>query len=339
MGGSSSTCNCCASFITFCEETFGTNNCTLCGVDIAATGIEFCDDYLQFNKIQFLKSSKLGKEIVIIPYKALASVKLGVLDVSTPSGLSIYQYLQNQEYFTVASEGSLYISGLDNTLMTFRKNLTSFTRGVNIMTSLATSQIIATANQNINIINDAFAQKLGFTVSQYNYYQSNPYYDYYSTFNLYALELVRVNALVVVLWHIIYSQVILLGINLTDNYPFYITFYQSIFNNLNKSNAIFSYQINPYFVKYTPNIIPASYDPIIEKISSAISSETDIITILQLKYSTRLSSEYELSNANFDKNSTSFKLSRESIKANLIECIQNRNYLNASVGLQTKPFP
>jgi len=338
-GGSSSTCDCCASFITFCEDAFGTSNCTACGIEIALTGIEFCDDYLQSSQIKFLKSSKGGSEVDNIPYNSLANIKLGVLDVNTPSGLTIYQYLQNKALFTVVSGGTLYISGLDNTLLSFRKNITSFTRGVNIMTSLASSQIIATGNQDINPINAAFAEKLGFTVSDYNYYQSNPYYDYYSTSNQYALELVRVNALIIVLWHIIHQQAVILGIDLTDNYPFYITFYQSIFNNLDKSNAIFSYQINPYFVKYTPNIIPASYDPIIEKLSAAISSETDIVTLLQLKYSTRLSSESELSNANFDKNSSSFKLSRESVKSNLIECVQNRNALNANFGIQTQPFP
>jgi len=340
MGGSSSsTCDCCASFITFCEDAFGTSNCTVCGVDIALTGIEFCDDYLQFPTVKFLKSSKGGNTIDNIPYNSLANIKLGVLDVNTPSGLTIYQYLQNKGLFTVVSGGSLYISGLSNTLITFRKNLTSFTRGVNVMTSLASSQIISTGNQDIQPINASLAQKLGFTVNDYNYYQNNPYYDYYSTSNEYALELVRVNALIIILWHIIYEQSTYLGIDLTDNYPFYITFYQSIYNNLNKSNAILSNQINPYFVQYTPNIIPATYDPIIEKLSNAISSETDIVTLLQLKYSTRLSSQSELSNANFDKKSTSFKLSRDSIKTNLVECVQNRNQINANAGIQTQPYP
>ena len=340
MGGSSSsTCDCCASFITFCEDTFGTNNCTLCGVDIAATGIEFCDDYLQFPKIKFLKSSNGGKTIAVIPYNTLATVKLGVLDVQTPSGLTVYQYLQNQELFTVVSGGDLYISGLNNTLVSFRKNIPSFTRSVNILTSMGTTQIIATGNQDINIINELFAQKLGFTVSDYNYYLNNPYYDYYSTFNKYALTLVQVNALTMVLWHIIYNQAVLLGIDLTDNYPFYIKFYLSIFENLNGTEPILSDQINPYFVEYTPAIIPASYDPIIIKLATAISAETDIISLLQLKYSTRLSSEEELSNADFTTNSTSLKLSRDSVKTKLIECIDNRNYINASYGIQTKPFP
>ena len=121
-GSSSSTCDCCASFIDFCESAFDTNNCTLCGVDIAATGIEFMDDYLDGSTISFLKEKTLENVPLNYPYK----IDKGILYTSTPLGLSINKLLQNKYLYTVVTGGTLYITGLSRSLITFRKNLQSF---------------------------------------------------------------------------------------------------------------------------------------------------------------------------------------------------------------------
>lgn len=339
MGGGSSTqtCDCCASFITFCEDTFGTNNCTLCGVDIAATGIEFLGDYLHHSKIKFLQSTNKGTIIKNIPYKANANIDKGILDVSTPSGLTIYSLLQNPQLFTVVSDGTFYISGLSCTLIFFKKNIPSFIRSVNIFTSMASSYIIKNANQSIDPINTLFLEKLGFSVNTYNYYLNNPYYDYNATKNVYALELVRINSLLVFIWHIIQNEAVILNIDLTDNYPFYIQFYLSIFENLNGTKPILSSQINPYFVAYSPNLIPSSWDPIITKWAIQISVETDLTQLLILKLSSRLLSQSQLLKSNLDDNNNDLKLSPDTMKDRFNECVLNRNFINRSNGLPIKP--
>ena len=51
-----------------------------------------------------------------------------------------------------------------------------------------------------------------------------PYYDYNGDqLNTYALEIVRINSIIVFIWHIIYAQAIQNNINI--DYPFYIQFY------------------------------------------------------------------------------------------------------------------
>ena len=330
MGGGSSTqtCDCCQSFITFCEDTFGTNNCTLCGVDIAATGIEFLDDYLDGSTIKFLKEKTLEEIPLNYPYKIIK----GILDTSTPSGLSINNLLQNKHLYTIVSGGTLYISGLSRTLITFRKNLQSFSKAVNIFTSMASSYIIKTANQDILIINTLFAQKLKFTIKDYNFYMNNPYYDYVGDkSNSYALEIIRINALTVFIWHIIYEKAV--QNNIAIDYPFYIQFYLSIFENLNKSNAILPNQINPYFTKYSPNIIPESYAPIIVKWAGLISNQTDLTSLFIYKMASRLLDETELLNNYPTENN--LKLSRAVIQDRSQECFNYRTNIYRSYNLPT----
>jgi hypothetical protein len=330
MGGGSSTptCDCCASFIDFCEGTFDTNNCTLCGVDIAATGIEFLDDYLEGSTISFLKEKTLEQVPLNYPYK----ITKGVLDTSTPSGLAINRLLQDKHLFTVVSGGTLYISGLSRTLVSFRKNLQSFSKSVNIFTSMASSYIIKTANQDISIINDMFEQKLGFPISKYNYYMKNPYYDYNGDqLNTYALEIVRINSIIVFIWHIIYAQAIQNNINI--DYPFYIQFYLSMFENLNGTNVILPSQINPYFIKYSPNIIPDTYTPIIIKWTEIISKARNLTDILIYKMTSRLLNENQLLYDELTENN--LKLSRSTVKQRLKDCIDYRNSINSSYDLPT----
>ena len=327
-GGSTQTCDCCASFIDFCESTFDTNNCTLCGVDIAATGIEFLDDYLEGSTISFLKEKTLEQVPLNYPYK----ITKGVLDTGTPSGLAINRLLQDKHLFTVVSGGTLYISGLSRTLVSFRKNLQSFSKSVNIFTSMASSYIIKTANQDISIINNMFEQKLGFPISKYNYYMKNPYYDYNGDqLNTYALEIVRINSIIVFIWHIIYAQAIQNNINI--DYPFYIQFYLSMFENLNGTNVILPSQINPYFIKYSLNIIPDTYTPIIIKWTEIISKARNLTDILIYKMSSRLLNENQLLYDELTENN--LKLSRSTVKQRLKDCIDYRNSINSSYDLPT----
>jgi len=328
MGGGSSTqtCDCCESFIDFCESAFDTNNCTLCGVDIAATGIEFLGDYLDSSTISFLKEKTLEKIPLNYPYK----INKGVLDTSTPLGLSINKLLQNKSLYTIVNGGYFYVTGLDCTLIFFRKNLQSFSKAVNIFTSMATSYIIKTANQDVSIINNLFAQKLNFTIKDYNFYMNNPYYDYNKDItNKYALELIRINALTIFIWHIIYQQSIKSNINI--DYPFYIQFYLSIFENLNGSNAILPSQINPYFIKYSPNIIPESYTQIIQKWAELISNEKDLTILFTYKMASRLLNFQELL-INFPTESN-LKLSRSTIQQRSKECFDNRTKIYSNYNL------
>ena len=197
---------------------------------------------------------------------------------------------------------------------------------------MASSYIIKTANQDISIINDMFEQKLGFPISKYNYYMKNPYYDYNGDqLNTYALEIVRINSIIVFIWHIIYAQAIQNNINI--DYPFYIQFYLSMFENLNGTNVILPSQINPYFIKYSPNIIPDTYTLIIIKWTEIISKARNLTDILIYKMTSRLLNENQLLYDELTENN--LKLSRSTVKQRLKDCIDYRNSINSSYDLPT----
>jgi hypothetical protein len=145
------------------------------------------------------------------------------------------------------------------------------------------------------------------------------------------------NSLLVFIWHIVHIQAINLNINLTNNYPFYIQFYLSIFENLDGTKPILSSQINPYFISYSPNLIPASWDPIITKWANQLSIETDSTQLLILKQSSRLLSQSQLVETNLVDNKRDLKLSPDTMKDRFNECISNRNFINRSEGLPIKP--
>jgi hypothetical protein len=324
-GGSSSTCDCCESFISFCEDTFGTNNCTLCGVDIAATGIEFLGDNLDGSQITFLKEKTLAP----IPLNGPYSIIKGILSIDTPSGTTIAKLLQDKTLFTVASGGTFYISGLSNTLVFFRKNHQSFEKAINVYTSMATSYMIKTSNSDINIINALFAQKLGFPITDYNYYMNNYYYEYNNNpLNIYTLQLIRVDAIIIFLWHLIYQQAVLN--NITIDNPFYIQFYLSMFENLNGTSPILSSIINPYFIKYSPALLPATDDIAIVKWSEIIGNETNLTNLLISKMVSRLSSVPELV---LNSNVINLKLSPASITSRANECFSYRDSIYSKYGL------
>jgi len=324
-GGSSSTCDCCESFISFCEDTFGTNNCTLCGVDIAATGIEFLGDNLDGSQITFLKEKTLAP----IPLNGPYSIIKGILSIDTPSGTTIAKLLQDKTLFTVASGGTFYISGLSNTLVFFRKNHQSFEKAINVYTSMATSYMIKTSNSDINIINALFAQKLGFPITDYNYYMNNYYYEYNNNpLNIYTLQLIRVDAIIIFLWHLIYQQAVLN--NITIDNPFYIQFYLSMFENLNGTSPILSSKINPYFIKYSPALLPATDDIAIVKWSEIIGNETNLTNLLISKMVSRLSSVPELV---LNSNVINLKLSPASITSRANECFSYRDSIYSKYGL------
>lgn len=324
-GGSSSTCDCCASFITFCEDTFGTNNCTLCGVDIAATGIEFLGDNLQGSKITFLKEKTLAPIPLTSPY----NINKGILDINTPSGTSIAKLLQDKTLFTVVSEGTFYISGLSNSLVFFRKNLQSFSKAVNIYTSMATTYMIKTSKNDISIVNALFAKKLNFTIKDYNFYMNNFYYDYNKDNNKYALELIRIDSIIVFIWHLIHQQAV--SKNITIDYPFYIQFYLAMFENLNGTQPILPSQINPYFVQYSPDILPQTDALIITKWAGIISNQTDLTELLIYKMSSRLLSQNEL--ANNAPTPINVKLSSETVSQRSNECFEYRDSIYSTYGL------
>jgi len=324
-GGSSSTCDCCESFISFCEDTFGTNNCTLCGVDIAATGIEFLGDNLDGSQITFLKE----KTLALIPLNGPYSIIKGILSIDTPSGTTIAKLLQDKTLFTVASGGTFYISGLSNTLVFFRKNHQSFEKAINVYTSMATSYMIKTSNSDINIINALFAQKLGFPITDYNYYMNNYYYEYNNNpLNIYTLQLIRVDAIIIFLWHLIYQQAVLN--NITIDNPFYIQFYLSMFENLNGTSPILSSKINPYFIKYSPALLPATDDIAIVKWCEIIGNETNLTNLLISKMVSRLSSVPELV---LNSNVINLKLSPASITSRANECFSYRDSIYSKYGL------
>jgi hypothetical protein len=326
MGGGSSTCDCCESFIDWCEDTFDTKNCTTCSIDCAATGIEFFADNLDGSKIIFLKEKTLQPILLNGPY---AIIK-GILSIDTPSGATIAKLLQDRTLFTIASGGTFYISGLSNTLVLFKKNLRSFEKAVNVYTSMATSYMIKTSNSDLDIINKLFAQKLGFPIRDYNYYLNNYYYDYNkNSSNTYALQLIRVDAIIIFLWHLIYQKAVLN--NITIDYPFYIQFYLCMFENLYGTTPILTSQINPYFVKYSPAILPVEDDIAIVKWTEIISQQTDLTELLITKMASRLLSVPELT-LNFP-NVINSKLSPSSVSSRAEECFIYRDSIYAKYGL------
>lgn len=318
MGGTSSSSNCSSGFIQWCESVYNTSNCTLCSADVSATGVDVFGDYLDSSTIKFIK----GKTFTAVPINSPYHLIKGILYIDNPSSASIAKLLQEGGLFTVVSDGTFYSTGILNTLILFRKNIQAFTKSVNIFTSLASSKIIETGNPDINIINSLLIKRLGFTVNDYNYYLNNIYYDYYmDNSNKYALELIRINANIIFIWNLIYKRAIELDIKL--DYSFYITFYLSIFDNLEGTKPILSYQINPYFIKYCPNgILSISDDICIEKWFKIISSEVNLTELLILKMASRLLSKDELISEKTTINN--LKLSPQSVESRLNECFSYR---------------
>jgi hypothetical protein len=329
MGGSSSTSSCSSGFIQWCESVYNTSNCTLCSSDVAATGIDVFGDYLDSSTIKFIR----GKTFKEVPLNSPYRIIKGVMYIDNPSSASIAKLLQEGSLFTVVSDGTFYSTGVLNTLILFRKNIQAFVKGINIFTSLASSKIIETGNPDINIINALLAKKIGFTVKDYNYYLNNIYYDYnQDKTNKYALELIRISANIIFIWHLIYKKAIALNINI--DYSFYITFYLAIFDNLNGTNPILSNQINPYFIKYVPSGILSYLDDIcITKWCNVISTQVNLVNIFKVKMASRLLSEDELINS--APNQINLKLSETTIENRLNECFSYRESIHSKYGLAT----
>jgi hypothetical protein len=322
MGGSSSTSNCSQGFISWCESVYNTSNCTLCSADVSATGVDVFGDYLDSSNIKFIK----GKTFTAVPLNSPYHIIKGILYIDNPSSASTAKLLQDGGLFTVISEGTFYSTGILNTLILFRKNIQPFVKSINIFTSLASSKIIETGNPDINIINTLMAKKLGFTVKDYNYYLNNIYYDYNKDkSNKYALELIRVSANIIFIWHLIYKRAVELNIKI--DYSFYITFYLSIFDNLDRTKPILSYQINPYFIKYCPNGILSNLDDVcIKKWFKIISVEVNLTNILILKMASHLLSQDEL--ISNDSSAINLKLSPSSVESRLNECFSYRESIH-----------
>jgi len=86
-------------------------------------------------------------------------------------------------------------------------------------------------------------------------------------------------------------------LNIKLDYEFYITFYLAIFNNLNGTDPILSYQINPYFIKYDPSGILSSLDDVsIVKWTNIISNQVNLTELLISKMASRILSQEELIN-------------------------------------------
>jgi hypothetical protein len=327
MGGSSSTSSCSSGFIQWCESVYNTSNCTLCSADVSANGIDILSDYLDSSTIKFIR----GKTFKEVPLNSPYHIIKGVMYIDNPSSASIAKLLQEGSLFTVVSGGTFYSTGVLNTLILFRKNIQAFVKSINIFTSLASSKIIETGNPDINIINALLAKKLGFTTKDYNYYLNNIYYDYNKDkTNKYALELIRISANIIFIWHLIYKKAIALNIKI--DYSFYITFYLAIFDNLNGTNPILSYQINPYFIKYVPTGILSHLDDVcIIKWSSIISIEVNLTEILILKMASRILSQDELIANN--PNEINLKLSPNTVETRLNECFSYRESIHYKYGL------
>jgi hypothetical protein len=121
-------------------------------------------------------------------------------------------------------------------------------------------------------------------------------------------------------------------LNIKLDYEFYITFYLAIFNNLNGTDPILSYQINPYFIKYDPNGILSSLDDVsIVKWTNIISNQVNLTELLISKMASRILSQEELINNNVTEYNT--KLSPTTIKNRLEECISYRDSIHAKYGL------
>jgi hypothetical protein len=292
-------------------------------------GGEILSDYLDSSTIKFVK----GKEFKEIPIISLYAIIKGFLYLDRPSSASLVRLLNNDNLYTIISDGSFYSTGLSNTLILFRKNIKPFIKTINIFTSLASSVIIRLGNSDMNIINSLMAKKIGFTIKDYNYYLRDYYYDYNKNkLNQYALKLIKISAIIVFIWHLIYKKATELNINI--DYPFYITFYLSIFDNLNGTNPILSEQINPYFINYDPSGILSPIDDIcITKWSNIISKLVDTPEILIYKMSSRILNQNELINYEITNNYDKLKLSYNLVSQRLNECFIYKDEILSTYGL------
>jgi hypothetical protein len=104
-----------------------------------------------------------------------------------------------------------------------------------------------------------------------------------------------------------------------------------MFENLNGTTAILTSQINPYFIKYSPAILPEVDDVAIVKWTEIISQQTDLSGLLITKMASRLLSVPELTvNSPSVVNS---KLSPSSVTSRADECFIYRDSIYAKYGL------
>ena len=236
-------------------------------------------DFLNDSKLEFVSLN--GLQPIPYPIKFNYKVYKGSLEVPCSEQVQFEQIYNNGQLYTIISEGTFYSCDVPLSLITYRKNLTQF-KDNNAFASLATTYFINSNTENFKTLNKLWKNKIGFNTNDYNFYALDYYYDYYVSSNSYALDCIRICAIKVFLWNLIFNLAKIYDINV--DFAFYETFYTCIFENLDGTKPILAEQVNVYFNKYQENFMPSEpYNSIIEKWSTAINFQRDVVNILIFK--------------------------------------------------------
>jgi thiol-disulfide isomerase/thioredoxin len=241
--------------------------------------IKISSDFLNDCKLNFV--SLQGLQPIPYPIKFKYKVYKGSLQIPSSEQVQFEQIYNNGQLYTILSEGTCYSANVPFSLIVYRKNLVQL-KDSNTFTSLATTYFINSNTENFKTLNNLWKKKIGFTTNDYNFYALDYYYDYYVSSNSYALDCIRICAIKVFLWNLIFKLAKLYNINI--DFAFYETFYTCIFENLDGTKPILAEQVNVYFNKYHENFRPIQpYNSIIEKWSTAINFQRDVVNILIFK--------------------------------------------------------
>lgn len=231
------------------------------------------------------------------------------------------KYIINDTYLFILN-GRYYSTNIPISILLFRKNISTLCN-INIFTTITSTILFENKN---NIINNLYKEKIGFDTDTYNFYKKDYYYDYYFNKNNYALICIKISAIVIFIWNIVYLLLIKNNINL--DFLLYTTFYKFIYDNLNSENVFLSNNINTYFTKYCNNLVPQIYDEIIINWTNLINNEDDLIKILIYQQSSIILKFDELLLQNTDK---LFKILNYNETKNRFEHIINKIYNEESI--------
>jgi len=237
------------------------------------------NDFLHQSKLEFV--SLKGIQPIPYPIKFNYRINRGLISISSSENVQFNQIYNNGTLYTILSEGTLYSTNIPCSLIIYRKNLAQFLN-INTFTTLGTTYFINKNSENFKSLNVLWKKKIGFNSNDYNFYEIEYYYDYYVSSNSYALDCIRICSIKVFIWNLIHN--LAKQYNIEINFEFYETFYTCIFENLNGTKPILAEQVNIYFNKYHENFMPNEpYNSIIEKWSTVINTEKDLINQLIFK--------------------------------------------------------
>ena len=275
------------------------------------------NDFLNLSNLNFFSLNGLIPKPYII--KLNYKIKKGKLIIEKNDTQQYNSINRNENLYTIITAGTFYSVNIPFSCALYKKNINTFFSTMNSFTTMATSYMI---NNNLETypnkkLNELWKIKLGFNTNDFNFYNTDYYYNYYITKNGYAYDCVRIIAQKIFIWHLINN--LSKSYKITIDFEFFQTFYTCIFENLNGVQPISVENINIYFDKYNSQYMPLSYNSIIQKWIDLINKTDDAINILIYKQASYALNLKELETLDLEKLYSIFDY--QTVKFRFLDCL------------------